>query len=419
MSAHPPAPDAGQGGKAGPPPRPARSGNPAPPSAHAGPLPWVRLRSVASGSQLYKRMLDRADLKARPGDVVAVYDKADAPFGIALYNPKSLIALRLLARGRTDFDPEAFFAERLRSAVELRRGVLGLDAGSDVYRLAHDYGDGLPGLVVDRYGDALVLEFYSLGMFRQADRLERLLREHFPRARFVRRASGHTQSMEGFRLPPAEALRARVRENGVLFDVDLAGGYKTGFFCDQRENRLAAAALAAGRRVLDVCSYTGGFGLYAKKLGRAREAVCVELDAEAAELARKNAHINQVRVETVCVDAFPYLRQAAANRERYGLVIVDPYKLIASREGFRPGRQKYVDLNRLALSVVEEGGFMVSCSCSGLLPWEEFQQIVRTAAGSAGRRLQILRKSGAGPDHPVAADHPEGEYLKALWCRVF
>jgi 23S rRNA (cytosine1962-C5)-methyltransferase len=389
------------------------------PAAHKGPIPWVILRSAASGHQLYKRMVDRVDSKARPGDLVAVYDKSGAPYGLALYNPKSLITLRLLHRGAVDFDLDHFFAGRLARAIELRRGFLKLDEASDAYRLVHDQGDGLPGLVVDRYADQIALEFYSLGMFKQAGRLERLLSAHFPEAKYVRRASEHSQSMEGFRIEAAPAARTRVKENGVLFEVEVSSGYKTGFFCDQRENRLAAASLAAGRNVLDVCSYTGGFGLYAKKLGGAEEVTCVELDADASAAARRNANLNQLKLETVCVDAFPYLRQAQGNKRRWGLVILDPYKMIASKEGYHEGRGKYIDLNRLAFSVVEEGGILVTCSCSGLLSWDDFQQFVRTAAGSAGRRAQIFRKSGAGPDHPFAVDHPEGEYLKVLWCRVF
>ena len=143
----------------------------APPPTHAGPVPWVRLRSAASGAYLYKRMIGDVDPRARPGDIVAVYDKSDAPYGMAIYNPKSLITLRLLHRGRADVDLDAFFGERLRRAVELRREVFKLDASTDAYRVVHDLGDGFPGLVVDRYGDSLVLEFYTLGMFRQAERL--------------------------------------------------------------------------------------------------------------------------------------------------------------------------------------------------------------------------------------------------------
>ncbi|MDE2237275.1 MAG: class I SAM-dependent rRNA methyltransferase, partial [Elusimicrobia bacterium] len=266
------------------------------PASHGGPLPWVRLRSAASGHQLYKRMLASADPLAKPGDVVMVYDKSDAPYGLALYNPKSLIALRLLRRGRYDGDLDSFFAERVAAALALRREVFGLDRLTNAYRVVHDQGDGLPGLVIDRYADVFVLEFYSLGMLQQAARIERALKSLVPEAVFVRLASDYTQSMEGFKLKPAPPLKRRVTENGVLFEVCPGGGYKTGFFCDQRDNRLAFAELAAGKRVLDVCSYTGGFGVCAVKRGGAREATCVELDADNVALLKRNANINQVRV---------------------------------------------------------------------------------------------------------------------------
>jgi 23S rRNA (cytosine1962-C5)-methyltransferase len=389
-----------------------------PPAKHTGPLPWVKIRSAASGPQLFKRMIDEVDPKARAGDVVAVYDKSGAPYGAALYNPKSLISLRLLSRGLTGFDTETYFAQRLARAVEHRRVTLSLDKTTEAYRLVHDIGDGLPGLVVDRYGDYIVLDFYSLGMFKQAGRLERLLKEHFPQARFIQRASQHSESMEGFKIKPGEPVRLRIKENGVLFEVEPSGGFKTGFFCDQRENRLALAGLCAGKRVLDVCSYTGGFALYAKKLGGAAEVTSVELDPDASALAKKNANINQIQIRTVCVDAFPYLRQAAFNNEVYDVVVLDPYKLIGNKEDYALGRQKYLDLNRLAFSLLREGGILLTNSCSGMVPWDEFQQFIRTAAGSAGRRVSIFKKSGAGPDHPFAVDFPEGEYLKALWCRV-
>ncbi|OGR15555.1 MAG: hypothetical protein A3K53_07760 [Deltaproteobacteria bacterium RIFOXYB2_FULL_66_7] len=391
---------------------------PTPPAAHTGPLPWVKLRAASATANIFKRMIGEADPKSRAGDLVAVYDKSGAPYGVALYNPKSLITLRLLTRELAGFTPEKFFAERLARAVELRRDLFKLDAAADAYRVVYDLGDGLPGLVVDRYGDFIVLELYSLAMFRQADLLERLLSVHYPGAKFVRRSSEYTQSMEGFQLPAGPRTVTRVKEHGVAFEVDLTGGHKTGFFCDQRDNRLAVSQLAAGRGVLDVCSYTGGFGLYAMKLGGAKSAVCVELDPESCRLIEKNARLNGVKVEPVCVDAFPYLRQMAANSRTAGLVVLDPYKMIASREGYREGRQKYVDLNRLALSVTAPGGILVTCSCSGMLSWDDFLAALRTAAGSARRRVEIFRKSGAGPDHPVAADHPEGEYLKVIWCRV-
>lgn len=391
------------------------------PTAHALPIPWVKLRSAGSGPQVFKRMIGEVDIKARAGDIVAVYDKVGAPYGVALYNPRSLIALRLLTRGVGDFDAERFFTERVAAAVAFRREALNLDAATDAYRVVHDQGDGLPGVVIDRFGDVIVLEFYTLGMFNQRARLERALKAQFPNARFVHRANEYSEKMEGFKVDPPrekEPAKTRVKENGVLFEVTPSAGRKTGFFCDQRDNRLAAAQFAKGKKVLDVCSYTGGFGVYAMKAGGAESVTCVELDPDSTELIKRNANINQVRVDAVCADAFPYLRQMQENNKKFGLLILDPYKLISTRENFDYGRKKYIDFNRLALSLVEPGGIFVTCSCSGLLQWEQFQQIVRTASGSAGRRVQIFRKSGAGGDHPISVDYPESEYLKVLWCRV-
>lgn len=389
----------------------------APPKGHVGPLPWVKLRSAASGHQLYKRMMDVVDPRARPGDVVMVYDKSDAPYGLALYNPRSQIALRLMHRGKYEGDLDTFFADRIKAAFALRRDAFGLDGSTNAYRLVHDMGDGLPGIVIDRYDDVFVLDYYSLGMHQQSARIERAIKAIVPEAVFVRRASEHNESMEGFKIKPIEPVKRRIKENGILFEVMPSGGYKTGFFCDQRDNRLAFGKLAAGKRVMDVCSYTGGFGIYAAKNG-AREVTCVELDPDNVAMLKRNANINQARVESVTVDAFPYLRQKATANDLYDLVVLDPYKMISSAETYDFGRKKYNDLNRLGMSCVAKGGILVTCSCSGMLPWTEFQQVIRTAAGAAGRRVQILRKTGAGIDHPVAADHPEGEYLKVIWARV-
>ena len=399
-------------------------------------LSKVKLAYAPAGPNAFRRMIGSAE-GATAGEIVAVYDKNDRPYGVGLYNPRSQIALRIFTRENPDvFDLETFIKRQVSRAVDFRRSVLKLDKTTDACRLVHDYGDGLPGLVVDRYGDNIVLEFCSFAMYRLAPLLEAAFREHFPKAVFHHRASSYTETMEGFTLPTwqqagpqkaqdgklravSPAKKARVSENGVLFEVDLAGGHKTGFFCDQRDNRLYASSLAEGRSVLDICSYTGGFGIYAMKLGGAKEVTCVELDAEAVELSKRNANINKVKIDPVCSDAFPYMRQMFQNSKKYEMVILDPYKLVASREDQEKGIFKYRDFNRLALSLVAEGGLFVSCSCSGLVSMDDFSHIVRAAAANAGRRAHIFRKSGAGADHPVASDYPEGEYLKAIWARVY
>ncbi|NLO92149.1 MAG: class I SAM-dependent rRNA methyltransferase, partial [Elusimicrobia bacterium] len=371
------------------------------------PLPVVRLKAASPSPNLYKRMIDD-DSAARSGDIVAVQDKRGAPYGIALYNKKSQIALRLISRQTPDtFDEDEFFASRIERAVSFRRDVLKLPQTTNACRLVHDYGDGLPGLVADLYGNCIVLEFYSLAMYRRSATIEKALRRFFPEAEFAHRASQYTENMEGFSLPRKFGAKVahslRVTENGVHFEVKPHEGYKTGFFCDQRENRQYFSQFAAGKKTLDVCAYTGGFGLYAKK-GGAADTTCVELDEDACKVMKKNADINNTRLNIVCADAFPYLRQMGDNGTRYGLVVLDPYKLVAGRELMERGIQKYRDFNRLALNLVEPGGVFLTCSCSGIVSMYMFEQILRTAAGSCGRRVQVFKKAGAGPDHPVMVD---------------
>jgi 23S rRNA (cytosine1962-C5)-methyltransferase len=377
-------------------------------------------------------MVAQADPAARPGDVVNVYDKSGRLFGRALYNPRSQIVLRVLARGDVPID-EAFWQSRLARAVELRRR-LRLDEITDAYRLVHAEGDGLSGLIAERYADCLVFELFSLGMFQRIDvltsqlaallgppsSLDRPVRTAARWRTFVR-ADARIESLEGFRLPPPRQKTPGnlvIREHGVRYRVDVAGGHKTGFFCDQRDNRLRFARLCRDARVLDLCCCTGGFGLCARLLGQAREVTCVDLDEEALRLARENVHLNQARIELVHADAFGYLRQMIANGRQYDAVVLDPPKLAAMRSEVPEALRRYQDLNQLALRVVAAGGVLLTCSCSGLVSPQVFEQTIFRAARQAGRTLQVFERTSAAPDHPVMMDCPESAYLKALWMRV-
>jgi 23S rRNA (cytosine1962-C5)-methyltransferase len=241
------------------------------------------------------------------------------------------------------------------------------------------------------------------------------------------------QETEGFGLlddAPTGAQKHRaadrkstiVTENGLRFQIDLTHGHKTGFFCDQRENRLALTQFTAEKEVLDLCAYSGGFGVYAAALGKAKHVTCVDLDEDAIALAQRNANLNKVprtQLLTAHSDAFPYLRQLQQNGKTFDVVVLDPPKLIATREGMEEGRMKYFDLNRLSMIAVRPGGMLVTCSCSGLLSLEDFFAVLKGAARGARRRLQVLRTTGPGADHPVMSDHPESAYLKCFWCRVW
>jgi 23S rRNA (cytosine1962-C5)-methyltransferase len=219
-----------------------------------------------------------------------------------------------------------------------------------------------------------------------------------------------------------------IHEHGVKYKVHFGVGHKTGFFCDQRDNRRTLAEHSHGARVLDLCCYSGGFAIAAAKAGNAAEVTAVDLDEKALTIAKKNAAINQVRVRFVHADAFAYMRDMLRNRNQYDVVVLDPPKLIRSRSELEEGTKKHFDLNRLAIQLVKPGGLLLTCSCAGLLSLEAFQDVVKSAARSGGydengaripgRTVQVFEIRGAAPDHPVALHCPETAYLKAFWARV-
>ena len=311
--------------------------------------------------------------------------------------------------------------------MALRRDVFKLDAFTDAYRLLNSDGDGMSGLTIDRYADVLLCEIFSLGMAERLPGWLPLLHE-LAGTKFARIQVDHDLgSLDGikpsaFNETQAAAPRTvKIREHGVRYEVDFAEGHKTGFFCDQRENRKALTRFTAGARVLDLCCYTGGFSLCAKVLGGADEVTAVDLDEVALEQARRNANLNQVRLKLVHADAFAYARQMQQNGEAWDVVVLDPPKFIFTRDdhGNWEGRQKYEDLNQLAVSLVKPGGIFVTCSCSGLLSLEDFEQHVIKAAHRQSRRLQFFDRTGPGPYHPVYSNCLESRYLKVLWARVF
>jgi 23S rRNA (cytosine1962-C5)-methyltransferase len=298
----------------------------------------------------------------------------------------------------------------------------------------HAEGDALSGLIAERYADCIAIEVFSLGIYRRLGLFQRLLTERTGITRFIVRADERIERIEGFHVTEAAGdvpSSVIVRENGLRFRVDLRGGHKTGFFCDQRENRRRLAELCRGADVLDVCCYTGGFGIYAKALGHAENVTGVDLDEAAIEMARRNTNLNQLRIQHVHADAFGYLRQMQTNGRRFDVVVLDPPKFIAGAHGRdaratmaraksdeAEGSRKYLDLNTLGMSVVKPGGLLVTCSCSGMISRPEFLRMVHAAANRLRRPLQIVDQSGAAPDHPVMANCPESEYLKVVWGRV-
>ncbi|HNQ89411.1 MAG TPA: class I SAM-dependent rRNA methyltransferase [Verrucomicrobiota bacterium] len=395
------------------------AGDPAPPAASRR-TPWVQLRTFSFHPCLFPSMLKTASPDARPGDLVHVYDKQGHPFGAGLYNPRARVPLRMVHHGPQAVGEEIFL-QRLDRALQLRLDWLDLPAHTNAFRVVHSDGDGLSGLVVDRFDDVLSIETHSLGVFRRLRSWIPHLHARLHTRRAVVETDPRIARIEGLPQPQAlsDSVRSvRVREHGVRYEIDFVQGHKTGFFCDQRENRRQWAGWVRGRTVLDLCCYTGGFALAAAVLARTESVTGVDLDETAIAQARRNANLNQARINWVHCDAFAYARQMQRNQRRWGAVVLDPPKLVLSREETEDGRRKYEDLNRLALSLVDPGGLFVTCSCSGLLPAEEFESLVARAAHRSGRRLQFLDRTGAGPDHPVLSNCPESRYLKVLWTRV-
>lgn len=385
------------------------------------PYPSVRLRSGTGHMYVYQRMIAEVAPQARAGDIVAVYDRNNRFFGHAFYHDRSQIALRMLSYDPAPVD-EDFFRKRLAAAVSWRQRLIPDTSQTDACRLVHSEGDGISGLIAERYADWIVIEVFSLGVYRRLAMFQRLLSELTGITKFVVRADERIQRIEGFRIDPkdtpADAQPINVRENGLRFRVDLRRGHKTGFFCDQRDNRRRLGELARGATVLDVCCYTGGFGVYARAAG-AEQVTGVDLDEDAIELAKKNANLNSLRIQHVHADAFSYLRQMQTNGRTFDIVVLDPPKFIGSRDEFHEGSRKYVDLNTLGASVVAPGGLLLTCSCSGTVSPDDFIRMVRTAAQRARRQLQFVDLTGAAPDHPVMANCPESAYLKAVWARLF
>ena len=385
-------------------------------------LPVIHLKTERRSNHpwIFQKMVEKPAVKPKPGTIVEIIDREGNFAGRGFYNGHSRIALRVLTADPAESVDEAFFARKIAAAVALRRDLLKLDAITDAYRLIHSEGDGLSGLVVDRFADTLVIEYFSAGMFKQRDLIRRCLLEHFPDANLYWFAEEHVQKQESFDCGiPAAPKPTEIHEHGVKFHAAPGTKHKTGFFADQRDNRRLLAEFCAGKRVLDLCCNSGGFAIYAKTIGGADEVVGIDLDEEILEIAERNARLNKARVRFIQADIFAWLRDVAVNnREQFDVVVLDPAKMTRDREQVIPALKKYLDMNKLALAAVKPGGVLLTCSCTGLVSEEEFLGMLRRAAFYANRSVQVLKITGAGPDHPFLANVPESRYLKAVFCRV-
>ena len=353
-----------------------------------------------------------------PGAIVAIESDRGRFLGFGYVNPHSLISARILSRDPARRPGEALIAARLRRALALRQRF----SREPFYRLVHGEGDGLPGLVVDRYGGTLVAQLGTAGMERlKGTVLAALVEVVAPECVVFKNDSG-ARALEGLdsyvecalgTLPEA----VEVRENGASFRAPLASGQKTGWFYDQAANRRQFLELATGsRRVLDVFSYVGAWGVQAARQGG--EVLCVDSSAGALEAAAANAARNGVALATRKADAFAALEELAAGAERFDLVIVDPPAFIKRRKDAPKGEAAYRRLNQLAIRLLADDGLLVSCSCSYHLEPQALVEAIQAGARHHGRFAQVLASGGQAPDHPVHPAIPESRYLKAFLCRL-
>ncbi len=379
----------------------------------------VQLKYLTYHPNVWGRMIGEVSNDCQPGDLVKVLDKQGQPFGIGFYNPRAKIPLRIAAHG--DLAPEEeFFHEAITSAAHLRRNILKLDESSETYRAIHGDADRFPGLVVDKYRDVLSMEISSLAVWQRMEQWLPRLHEAYNTSRARIQVDPEIASIEGLPFghhPLHEQIKPlKCREHGVSFEIQFNEAHKTGFFCDQRENRKQFGHWAAGAEVLDLCCYTGGFSVRAAIHGA--DVTAVDLDEKAVEMAKRNANINQVRVKYTHADAFTWARTMIENGRKWDVVLADPPKFIFGKDEDRLGYNKYCDLNSLALKLVRPGGLFVTCSCSGQLDSYEFERLVISSAHRQNMRLQIIQQSGAGADHPILSNYPESRYLKVIWARV-
>jgi 23S rRNA (cytosine1962-C5)-methyltransferase len=367
---------------------------------------------------IYSGAVERAEAGTLRGEPAPVAEASGQVLGWGLYSPRSLIAVRMITWG-PEAPPEDWPERRIRAAYDLRQR---LALESDAYRLVNAEGDFLPGLIVDVYRRTTVVRPLARGMESVLGRILAALRELYPDNAVFLKRDEKAARLEGLERPTGYLAGGgdgteRIREAGLEQVVDIARGQKTGYYLDQRDNRALTRRLSSGRRVLNLFAYTGSFALQAAA-GGAVEVVSVESSAHAVEVAREGARLNPQlpaeRITWVEGDALYYLQSCPA----YDLVVVDPPPYARRRSELAGALKGYIRLNRLVLERCAPGALVLTFSCSSAVPSERFTDALRETARQAGREAQFLQALHAAPDHPVAAGHPEGEYLKGWLLRA-
>ena len=371
---------------------------------------------------IFSGAIDRVEGDPASGETVAVVAHEGTFLAHAAYSPASQIRARVWSFDPADTVDEAFLRRRLAASIARRAG---LRPGSDGMRLVHGESDGLPGVVADRYGDVVVAQLLSAGAESWRALWGPALAEAAGAKAVYERSDVEVRALEGLapRTGPLHGEApglARIVEDGIAYEVDVAAGQKTGFYLDQRDNRALAATLARDAEVLNAFCYTGGFSL-AALAGGARRVDSVDTSAEALAAARRNLALNDLdaaRAEWIEADAFAWLRRLRDQGRKFGLVVLDPPKFAPTEKHVAGAARAYKDINLWAMKLLAPGGHLLTFSCSGAVGPDLFQKIVAGAAADARVDLQVRRRLDASPDHAVSIHFPEGEYLKGLWLQA-
>ena len=376
-------------------------------------------RLLAGHAWVYANEVARIEGKDKNGSLATVYAHDGRFIGRGYINHLSKILVRIFLRSEAE-EEDAALEKRIRAAFALRETLFG--AETDCYRCVFAEADDLPALIVDRYGDYLVAEFLSLGMDQRREKIADILEKVCAPKGICLRGDAPVRRKEG--LPLENKLlrgeipeRILVRENGLAMSVDVKNGQKTGYFLDQKENRLAVRRYCRGARVLDCFCNSGGFSLNAAAV--AREVTAVDISPLALESVRANAARNGfTNIRTVCADAFEHLRALRAAGEKFGCVILDPPAFCKSAAEVPGAYRGYKDVNLTAMKLVEPGGFLVTCSCSHYMTMPLFEKMLRESARDCGRRAKILEVHVQAPDHPSLLAAEETSYLKAYILQI-
>ena len=354
------------------------------------------------------------------GDLVQVHSADDKVMGTAYVNPNTLVCARLLSRKANLKCGPNFFKERIAIALALREKLF----ARPFYRLVFGESDGLPGLVIDRFGDVFSVQITTAGIEQRKAHLLDALVELFSPAAIVLKNDNSQRQLEGLSLESEIAYgqlpeSVLIEENGAQFKIDILDGQKTGWFYDHRNNRALLASMAKGQTVLDLFSYAGAWGIPAACAG-ASDVTCVDASEGALTLALENARLNGVadKMQFIRSDVFEFLKQARLDNQLYDIIVLDPPALVKRKKDFKQGYEAYRRLNHLALQVLAKNGVLVSASCSFHLSRDNLQELLRSSGRHIDRHLTFFANLGQGPDHPVDPAIPETDYLKAFFCSV-